>query len=117
MTLPGKIVAVGFFVGGVGFASAILGQRDLGSAIFLAGFYIAAIGIVYGMTSLPLPEEYERFRSSLRVGAVGFAIAAFAPIAGILTQKESLADIFVFVGAVVILGAVVLMCVAFIQPK
>ena len=117
MTLPGKIVAVGFFVGALGFASAILGQRDLGSAIFLVGFYIAAIGIVYGITSLPLPEEYEQFQSSLRVGAVGFAIAAFAPIAGILTQKESSADIFIFVGGVVIVGAVVLMCVAFIRHK
>lgn len=117
MTLPGKIIAVGFFVGATGFAAAILGQRDLGSAIFLVGFYIAAIGIVYGMTSLPLPEEYERFRSSLRVGAIGFAIAAFAPIAGILTQKETSADFFIFAGAIIIAGAVLLMCIALIRPK
>lgn len=101
----------------MGFVAAFLEQRELGRVVFLVGFYIAALGVVSGMVSLPLPEEFEHLRTSLRVGIAGFAIAVLALVLGTLTQKENFSDFFVYAGAVVVLGAVVLMCVAIVRSK
>jgi|SRR3990170_5579519 len=106
MSIPGKITAAGFCLAAIGFIFSIaLDQRALGQTLLLVGFYVAVIGILYGVFVLPLPENLVKFQRSLRVATVGFGVSALGFLISFFSGNETWGDSVLLLGfAIMVIG-------------
>lgn len=100
-----KVVYAGILVAlsGVLFA-AVDGERSIAVAVFVFGFYLTLIGMLLTLFRTRYSEKYPGLEIGMRIGAAGFAVAAFSPLIGMYSSEEvadNISDIglfFVFLG-------------------
>jgi hypothetical protein len=118
--LSTALIAIGFAVGlGAWLFAAFGGNRASATSIFAAGFIAATIGICTRIVGMPKTDDQGRSTFGLRLGAVGFAIAALPVAVGAFflgMSEESLEPIF-YVGVAIILVGIAISWIAVIRGK
>jgi len=98
-------------------AGAAFGQRELGQAIFIVGFYIATVGVVGRLVRLPLLDRFPTLRFGVRIVATGFCIATLGFLVTFLGLGERLGDAILLGGGVVLAIGAVKLLVDFVRVR